>query len=63
MSDFPRRVCIDRFTPAEKAIYDALVAVESVGCDPLLTEAVVLLGQAQDKVADFVDRTPSLGER
>jgi hypothetical protein len=32
-------------------------AVESAGCHVLLTDAVILLGQAQDKVADFVDGT------
>jgi hypothetical protein len=52
---FPRRHCLYLFTPAEKAIYDALQAVEAVGAHPLLTDAVVLLGQARDKVADYVD--------
>ena len=41
--------------PAELAIRAALLAVEDAGCDVLLTEAVILLGEAQDKVADFVD--------
>ena len=58
VNGFPRRRRIDLLTPAEKAIRDALVAVEEVGADPLLTEAVILLGQAQEKVADFVEKKP-----
>lgn len=57
MSDeIPRRIRLDKFTPAERAIWDAIQAVEVVGADPLLTEAVILLGKAKDKVADYVDR-------
>jgi hypothetical protein len=52
----PRRCYIDKLTPAEKAIYDALVAVEAVGADPLLTEVSELLSQARSKMADYVDR-------
>ena len=54
----PRRSRIDLYTPAEKAINDALEVVESTGAHPLLTDAVVLLGEAQDKVADFVELQP-----
>jgi hypothetical protein len=43
-------------TPAETAIRDAMLAVEDAGADPLLTEAINLLQQARDKVADYVDR-------
>lgn len=53
---FPRRNRLDLLTPAEKSIRAAVDAVEVAGCDPLLTDAVVLLGQAQDKVADFVEK-------
>lgn len=51
-----RRCRIDLWTPAEKAIYDAAQVVEGAGCDPLLTDAVNLLWQAQIKVADFVEK-------
>lgn len=51
----PRRICIDRLTPTELAIREALIAVEKLPPDVRLTEAVVLLGKAQDKVADYVD--------
>ncbi len=54
--DFPRRNRVDQFTPAEKAIWDAITVVEAMGADPLLTEAVILLGQAKNKVSGYVDR-------
>ena len=56
----PRRSRIDLMTPAEVAIRNARLAVEEAGCDVLLTDAVNLLHQAQDKVANYVDR---VGER
>jgi hypothetical protein len=52
---FSRRIQIDKLTPAERAIYDAMVAVEGLPPDVRLTDAVVLLQQARDKVADYVD--------
>ena len=51
----PRRIRVDLMTPAELAIRDAVAAVEQAGAHPLLTDAVNLLGQAQAKVADYVD--------
>lgn len=57
-SEIPRRCRIDLMTPAELAIRNAAIAVEALAADPRLTEAVVLLGKAQDKVADFVDGKP-----
>ncbi len=51
----PRRSQVDKFTPAERAIYDAMTMVEDLPPDVRLTEAVVLLGRARDRVADFVD--------
>lgn len=56
--EFPRRINLDRQTPAEQAILDAVSAVERAGAHILLTEAVGLLFQAREKVADFVDGTP-----
>ena len=52
---FPRRRRIDLWTRAERAINEALQTVEAAGAHTLLTEAVVLLDQAQNKVADFVE--------
>lgn len=54
----PRRCDLLLQTPAEKAIGEAMRAVESAGAHPLLTDAVVLLSQAKDKVADFVELEP-----
>lgn len=53
---FPRRNRVDLYTPAELAIRAAVFAVEEAGCDPLLTEAVNLLQEAREKVADYVER-------
>lgn len=55
MNSIPRRAQMQQWIPAEKAIYDAMQAVEEAGAHPLLTDAVVLLDQAKDKVADFVE--------
>lgn len=51
----PRRCRLDMMVPAELAITKAMEAVELAGCDPWLTDAVVLLQQARNKVADYVD--------
>lgn len=53
-----RRCRIDLLVPGEKAIYDAVAAVERMGADVRLTHAVVLLGKARDFVADFVENVP-----
>jgi hypothetical protein len=52
---FPRRNQVEKLTPAELAIREAVCVVELAGCDTRLTDAVNLLAQARDKVADFVD--------
>lgn len=54
----PRRACVDKFTPAERTIYDAVAAVEAAGCDERLTHAVNKLSEARALVADFVDGVP-----
>jgi hypothetical protein len=51
----PRRIDVNQLTPAELAIRNAMLEVEKMAADTRLTEAVVLLGQAKEKVADFVD--------
>ena len=50
-----RRRDITRMTPAELAIREAILAVEAVGADIRLTEAVILLVDARERLADFVD--------
>jgi hypothetical protein len=53
--DFPRRHCLDRLTPAELSIKAAVDAVEAMPADPRLTDAVIILAAARDRVADFVE--------
>jgi hypothetical protein len=55
MSEVPRRICLEKLVPAELAIRDAMLGVENMGADVRLTEAVILLRNAQNLVADFVD--------
>ncbi len=56
--DIPRRVDRSRHTPAEVAITEAMAAVEAAGADARLTDAIVLLTEARDAVAEFVDNEP-----
>lgn len=56
----PRRNRIDLLTPVEDELRKALLAVESAGAHPLLTEASVLIQEARDKVADFIE-LPKVG--
>jgi hypothetical protein len=55
MDELPRRIQVDKLIPAEKAIYDAVGAVEALPADTRLTKAVMLLQDARNAVADFVD--------
>ena len=57
MSDVPRRNTLDGLTAAERAIHDAIMAVESLPADVRLTDAGGLLKQAFE-VADFTDGVP-----
>lgn len=51
----PRRVRRDLCTPAENAIRAAVDAVETLGAHPLLTDAVIMLDKAREKVADYIE--------
>lgn len=55
----PRRACLDKLTPAERAIAFAAQEVEAAGADIRLTHAVIKLQEARNLVADFVDGVPS----
>lgn len=57
---FPRRIQMQKWVPAERAINDAVQVVEGMGADVRLTDAVVCLGAARDRVADFVDGVEGL---
>lgn len=51
----PRRARMDQWSRAEHAINDAVQVVEGMGADERLTRAVILLGDARNQVADYVD--------
>ncbi len=51
-----RRIRIDLNTPAEMAVRDAILAVERLGADELLTKAVQRLSEAMDYLGDYVDK-------
>jgi hypothetical protein len=53
--EIPRRICMDLMTLAELAICAAMTAVKEAGAHIHITAAVILLAQARDKVADYVD--------
>lgn len=53
--DLPRRIRLDLNTPAELAIRNAMKEIEKMEASTLLTDAVVLLGQALNLVADYID--------
>jgi hypothetical protein len=53
----PRRSKMECWTPAERATYDLTQQIEALGCHPLLTDAVVLLSQVRDKIADWCENT------
>jgi len=42
-------------TPEERTISDAIRKVENLGADPLLTDCVVLLDEAREKLSQWVD--------
>lgn len=52
---FPRRRRVDLSTPEEKAIREAISKVEAAGAHPWMTEAVTLLTEALERVADYVE--------
>jgi hypothetical protein len=51
----PRRCRLNLLTPPEIALWQAIRMIEESGSHPLLTEAVTLLQQAREKVADYVE--------
>lgn len=56
--EIPRRAMVPEWCAAEHTIAAAIAAVERMPADPILTDAVVLLGQAQARVADYIDSQP-----
>jgi hypothetical protein len=45
----------NHFTPAEAAIFAAMQEVEAMGASKALTDAVILLQKARDRVADHAE--------
>lgn len=58
----PTRIDLHWMTAAERAIRDVMLLVENAGASPALTDAVMLLAKARDRVADHVedDTAPAL---
>jgi len=54
----PTRVDQRYWSPAERAIFAAVLEVEASGADPALTDAVNLLAKARDRVADYYEGKP-----
>lgn len=53
--NIPRRIDILRNTHAELAIRNAINEVEKVGADIKLTQSVILLSEALNKLSDYID--------
>jgi len=58
-----RRMCVSSQTPAERAIQLAVDEVEKIGADPILTDIVTTLGNAREKLADFIEKDMPQGEQ
>jgi hypothetical protein len=54
-NNIPRRNRLDLLYSAEKHILDSVSEVEKLPADVRLTDAVILLQQAREKVADFIE--------
>jgi hypothetical protein len=53
----PRRHYVNKLIPAERAIYDAIQIVEALGADIRLTDVVIRLSEAKDRLSDWADAT------
>lgn len=59
---FPRRNRTDLWTEAEAAIQHAVdVCERTIPADPLETDAIILLGDARNKIGELVDREIAAG--
>lgn len=62
-SDYlPRRSNMLTMSKAELAILAAIGEIELIGADTRLTKAQMLLQEARDLVADYIDELPVLSE-
>ena len=63
LSEPNRRNRLDLNTPAELAIYNAMVEVEKCGASESLTKAVTLLQDAKNALADHIEGFPPSEEK
>ena len=56
----PRRCHTELWIPAERAIHDAIQAVEALGADERLTDVVIRLSEAKDRLSDWADATGNI---
>jgi hypothetical protein len=54
-NEFPRRAKLYENKPQELLIRDAINEVEKMGAHPMLTDVVILLSQAKEILADYID--------
>jgi hypothetical protein len=55
VNEIPRRINLQTMTVGEKAIRDAVMAVETMGADPKLTDVIVDLDKCFTKLANYTD--------
>jgi hypothetical protein len=56
-NSIPRRAQINKFAPTEMAIFKSIQEIEKLPADIRLTDAIILLQRAKDKVSDYIDST------
>jgi len=54
--EIPHKTHIDKMVTAELKIREAMLAVEELGYDVSLTQAIICLNTVKDIVSDFVDK-------
>jgi DNA-binding MarR family transcriptional regulator len=59
--DYLRRRLLNRLTPEERNLFDCLQEIEKLPASPILTEAVIHLQNAREKLADWVDKELEMG--
>lgn len=59
---FPRRNQLENMSPGERAIREAIIAVETEGAHTELTGVQIELQAARDRLGDYIDgKTPRVG--
>ena len=55
VNGFPRRNIMEELTEEEKMLLGSIEHIENLGADERLTNAVVLIGEALNELADFLE--------